>query len=187
MKIEILICITLLILLSGCPPSAPAPLPNSLSCGIGSFVVDGNTMTHEGLIPGGLCNPGSVVSYGQTSSEIVAAHISLVKYSAAGLNEFIMNLTVSDANGISIGMPYQADISMPELVTFAYNGGGSQTFTNISLLNNTANGTITFTEIDVSNLVSSGTFSFTGYAESNPSDSILVSNGTFQDIPISVQ
>jgi hypothetical protein len=188
MKIEILFCFTLLILLSCSPPSTPAPLPTSSTCGTGSFAVNGSAKTHNGLVPGlNDCMPGSLVSLGQTQSEIVAANVILVNYSAVGVNEFTLQLTVSDGNGMSVGMPYNADNSMGAQVNMSYFGGGGQSWTNASTLNNTVNGTVTFTEIDISNLVTSGTFSFTGYGSSNPSDSIVVTNGTFQDIPITVQ
>tara|TARA_B110000285_G_scaffold32349_1_gene33673 strand:+ start:2409 stop:2999 length:591 start_codon:yes stop_codon:yes gene_type:complete len=170
-----------------CPNCLP-PLPASSTCGTGSFAVNGSAKTHNGLVPGlNFCMPGSLVSLGQTPSEILAANVTLVNYSAIGVNEFTLQLTVSDGNGMSVGMPYSADINMDPQVSISYFGGGGETWTNASSLNNTVNGTVTFSEIDISNLLISGTFSFTGYGSSNPSDSIVVTNGTFQDIPITVQ
>ena len=163
------------------------------SCGSASFEANGVTRPYNNWDPAiGACSTGIVVqSMGTTMLVEAALHNfgPTTSYNN-GRPDYTLVAGVTDVNNEVTTGTYTADPSVPyphvAIAYYDYPPGQTIIYYNIIAQTGQTNGTITFTDIDYVNQVVSGTFSGTLYENMQQVDSVVITNGTFQDIPFTI-
>ena len=140
-------------------------------------------------MPNNECHPSGL---GMIGTDIGSVNANLVSYNNNSLVDYTLVVALGGFD-IVTGVTYTA--ALAQSLNFTYNvnspsGSLQSSYSNMLIDMTTGNiqfnGEVTFTKLDPIDSLISGTFSFTGYDVFDPTNTVAITNGTFQDLPCQV-
>lgn len=187
-KLILIISTVLASVLAGC---ISVTIPTS-NCADISFELDGDPMPYSGAYPiTGQCQQNTLINtlYPQSSQTL---GLQFPSFSGTSL-EYIIGINITDPTGISVGETYEWGSGGPNIdslviLSMVYHDHAvtpHESYTYPDNHNSSFNGEVLITNFNQTNNLISGTFYFTG-VNANGNQSVNITNGIFEDVPLTV-